>query len=80
MKGQNIFKKRQAHTHTETLIYLKTYIKAQTFRACLTLNVKDHGFNLGPIKIAFKIGIWWFSNKLAALRKQSYGSLTCDSR
>ena len=36
------------------------------------VNVKDRGFSPSPIKIDFKTGIWWFSNKLTALRENSY--------
>jgi hypothetical protein len=37
-------------------------------QSLFVLNVKDRGFSPSPIKIDFKISIWWFSNKLAALR------------
>ena len=36
------------------------------------VNVKDCGFSPSPIKIDVQIGIWWFSNKLTALREKNY--------
>jgi hypothetical protein len=64
MKSQNIFKKRQTHTHTETFNLFKNIHKGTNFQSLLALNVKDHGFNLGPNKIAFNIGICGFTINL----------------
>ena len=36
----------------------------------LSCSDSDHGFSPSSIKVYF--GIWWFSNKLAALREKSY--------
>jgi hypothetical protein len=58
---------------TKTFNLLKKNIHIGTLiPSLLALNVKDHGFSPGPIKLDFKIGIKWFSNEFTALREKSY--------
>jgi hypothetical protein len=38
----------------------------------LSCPYRDHGFSPSSIKKDFKIGIWWFSHKLAAFREKSW--------
>jgi hypothetical protein len=35
-------------------------------------SASDHGLIPSTTKIDFEIGIWWLSNKIAALRETSY--------
>ena len=60
----NSFNKKHIHIH-----YVGTSIQSW-----LALNAKYRGFSPSHIKIDFiiKIGIWWFSNKLTALREKNY--------
>jgi hypothetical protein len=62
---------KQTHIHTKTFIKKNIHI-GTSIQSLFAFYVKDHGFSPSPIKIDFKIGIWWFSNKLTALREKSY--------
>jgi hypothetical protein len=72
-RDTNIHKKtnKQTHIHTKTFIKKNIHI-GTSIQSLFAFYVKDHGFSPSPIKIDFKIGIWWFSNKLTTLREKSY--------
>jgi hypothetical protein len=69
------YTKKQTNKH----IYIQKHLLKKhtvhigtSIQSLFAFYVKDHGFSPSPIKIDFKIGIWWVSNKLTALREKSY--------
>jgi hypothetical protein len=79
LQGKHCLKIVTAQKQTNKHIYIQKHLLKKhtvhigtSIQSLFAFYVKDHGFSPSPIKIDFKIGIWWVSNKLTALREKSY--------